>query len=208
METVESFVQSIDPGLLAIAIVVMMAAFIIMMLIYIPRVEKLRELENDKKRYKTERDYAVEQWSIAMISGNRQKDKILNDLKNTEGRKDQYSKIAKTMAEAYDKLKGQYGIDILKQELPVATFHVSTEIPRDYVTDYDAERVRKTINQDLAELIGRHIVDHELAKIILYRDRIRDTYKFDAEINIIDPREKRCKDGFSLKEKKDAEELS
>lgn len=122
METVESFVQSIDPNLLAIAIVVMMVAFIIMMFIYIPRVEKLRELENDKKRYKAERDYAVEQWSITMISSNRQKDKILNDLKNTEGRKNQYSKIAKTMAEAYDKLKGQYGIDIPQKELPVVTF--------------------------------------------------------------------------------------
>lgn len=119
MEKVESFVQSIDPNLLAIAIIVMMVAFVIMMLIYIPRVEKLRELENNKKRYKAERDYAVEQWSIAMISGNRQKDKILNDLKNTEDRKNQFSKISKTMAEAYDKLKGQHGIDISKQELPV-----------------------------------------------------------------------------------------
>ena len=128
METVESFVQSIDPNLLAIAIVVMMVTFIIMMFIYIPRVEKLRELENDKKRYKAERDYAVEQWSIAMISGNRQKDKILNDLKNTENRKNQLSKISKKMAEAYDKLKGQYriGVDISEyQEIKIrATAYV------------------------------------------------------------------------------------
>ena len=115
METVESFVQSIDPNLLAIAIVIMMVTFIVMMIFYIPRVEKLRELENDKKRYKAERDYAVEQWSIAMISGYRQKDKILQDLKNSENRKNQFSKISRTMAEAYDKLKGQYGIDIVKE---------------------------------------------------------------------------------------------
>ena len=139
METAESFVQSIDPNLLAIAIVIMMVAFIIMMFIYIPRVEKLRELENDKKRYKAERDYAVEQWSIAMISGNRQKDKILNDLKNTENRKNQYSKIAKTMAEAYDKLKGQYGIDISQKELPVVTFTKTRIIPREDVMMFSDE---------------------------------------------------------------------
>ena len=114
--------QSIDPTVVAIVLGLIVLSFIIMMLIYIPRVEKLRELENDKKRYKAERDYAVEQWSIAMISGNRQKDRILQDLKNTEGRKNQFSKISKKMAEAYDKLKGRYGIDILKQEYDIMTF--------------------------------------------------------------------------------------
>jgi hypothetical protein len=201
MKTVESFVQSIDPALLAIAVVIMMVAFIIMMLIYIPRVEKLRELENDKKRYKAERDYAVEQWSVAMISGNRQKDKILEDLKNTEGRKNQFSKISKTMAEAYDKLKGQYGIDILKQELPVVTFHVSRAIPRAYVMDCDSEMVRKTINQDLAELIGRYVVDHELAKIICDTNRTRDTFDFDAEVRMVDPRTEKWYKDFSAFER-------
>ena len=201
METAESFVQSIDPNLLAIAIVVMMVAFIIMMLIYIPRVEKLRELENDKKCYKAERDYAVEQWSIAMISGNRQKDKILQDLKNTENRKNQLSKISKKMAEAYDKLKGQYRIDISKQELPVVTFHVSRAIPRAYVMDCDTEMVRKTINQDLAESIGRYAVDLELVKITYNANRIRDTFEFDAEVKMVDPRTERWyKDFGALKE--------
>ena len=111
--------QSIDPTVVAIVLGLIVLSFIIMMCIYIPRIEKLRELENDKKRYKAERDYAVEQWSIAMISGNRQKDKILNDLKNTEGRKCQYSKIARTMAEAYDRVKKDLCIDIPKPELPV-----------------------------------------------------------------------------------------
>ena len=189
--------QSIDPTVVAIVLGLIVLSFIIMMLIYIPRVEKLRELENDKKRYKAERDYAVEQWSIAMISGNRQKDKILNDLKNTEGRKSQYSKIAKTMAEAYDKLKGQYGIDISKQELPVVTFHVSRAVPSAYVMDCDTEMVRKTINQDLAELIGRHIIDHELAKIVFSQERVRDTFNFDAEVKVVDPRAKRFYDGLN-----------
>lgn len=190
METVESFVQSIDPNLLAIAIVIMMVAFIIMMIFYIPRVEKLRELENDKKRYKAERDYAVEQWSIAMLSGDRQKDKILQDLKNSENRKNQFSKISRTMAEAYDKLKGQCGIDISKQELPVVTFHVSRDLPGKFVMDYDSEKVRSTLNQDLAELIGRYIIDHELAKIVFRQERIRDTFNFDAEVKVVDPRAK------------------
>lgn len=189
--------QSINPNLLVIAIVVMMVTFIIMMFIYIPRIEKLRELENDKKRYKAERDYAVEQWSIAMISGNRQKDKILNDLKNTEDRKNQFSKISKKMAEAYDKLKGQYGIDILKQELPVVTFHVTQAIPRAYAMDCDTEMVRKTINQDLAESIGRYIVDHELAKITYDANRVRDTFDFDAEVRMVDPRVKSFYDGLN-----------
>lgn len=189
--------QSIDPNILGIAIVVMMVAFIIMMFIYIPRIDKLRKLENEKKQYKSERDYAVEQWSIAMISSNRQKDKILNDLKNTEGRKNQYSKIAKTMAEAYDKLKGQYGIDISKQELPVVTFRVSRAIPRAYVMDCDTEMVGKTINQDLAELIGRYVVDHELAKITYDINRVRDTFDFDAEVRMVDPRTERWYKNFS-----------
>ena len=149
METVESFVQSIDPNLLAIAIVIMMVAFIIMMFIYIPRIEKLRQLENDKKRYKAERDYAVEQWSIAMISSNRQKDKILNDLKNTEGRKCQYSKIAKTMAEAYDKLKEQYRIDIPQKELPVVTFTKTRIIPREDVMMFSDEVIAQRLREDM-----------------------------------------------------------
>ena len=131
--------QSIDPTVVAIVLGLIVLSFIIMMLIYLPRIEKLRELENDKKRYKAERDYAVEQWSIAMISGNRQKDKILTDLKNTENRKNQYSKIAKTMAEAYDKVKKDLCIDIPKPELPVVTFTVDRIIPREDVMMYSDE---------------------------------------------------------------------
>ena len=121
MEEVELLIQSIDPTFLAITVIVMFVAFIIMMVIYSPRIEKLRQLERDKKRYKAERDYAVEQWSIAMISSNRQKDKILNDLKNAENRKNQFSKISKQMAEAYDKLKGQYGVAFREQEYDIVT---------------------------------------------------------------------------------------
>lgn len=119
MEKVESFIQSIDPNILGIAIIVMMVAFLFMMIVYIPRIEKLRELERDKKRYKAERDYAVEQWSIAMVSNNRQKDKMLQDLKDAENRKGQFSKISKKMAEAYDKLKGQCGISFSSSEKEV-----------------------------------------------------------------------------------------
>ena len=117
MEKVDNLIRSINPNVLGIVIGLIILAFIIMMLVYIPRIEKIRKLENDKKRYKAERDYAVEQWSIAMISGDRQKDNILQDLKNSENRKNQFSKISKTMAEAYDKLKGQYGIDIFQDEV-------------------------------------------------------------------------------------------
>ena len=201
MEKVDNLIRSINPNVLGIVIGLIILAFIIMMLVYIPRIEKIRKLENDKKRYKAERDYAVEQWSIAMISGDRQKDNILQDLKNSENRKNQFSKISKTMAEAYDKLKGQYGIDILKQELPVVTFHISRAIPRTYVMDCDTEMVRKTINQDLAELIGRYVVDHELAKITCDTNRIRDTFDFDAEVRMVDPRaEKWYKDFLVFKE--------
>ncbi len=189
--------QSIDPNIAAIVLGLIILSFLVMMLIYIPRIDKLRKLENEKKQYKSERDYAVEQWSIAMISSNRQKDKILNDLKNTEGRKNQYSKIAKTMAEAYDKVKKDQYIDIPKPELPVVTFNVSRDLPIKFVMDYDSEKVRSTLNQDLAELIGRYIIDHELAKIIFRQERVRDTFNFDAEVKVIDPRATRFYDGLN-----------
>lgn len=181
METVESFVQPIDPNLLAIAIVIMMVAFIVMMIFYIPRVEKLRELENDKKRYKAERDYAVEQWSIAMLSGDRQKDEILQDLKNSENRKNQFSKISRTMAEAYDKLKGQYGIDISKQELPVVTFTKKLIIPRE-----SDECISKRVHDDAVVAIGEYILNNSLAKICYSLDRYTDEYIFETTVKVID----------------------
>ncbi len=180
--------QSINPNLLAIAIVVMMVAFIIMMCIYIPRIEKLRQLENDKKRYKAERDYAVEQWSIAMISGNRQKDKILNDLKNTEGRKNQYSKIAKTMAEAYDKLKEQYGIDILQKELPVVTFTKTRIIPREDVMIFSDECIAHRLHEDMAIGIGEEILKNQLAEMVYSVDKMRDQYIFTSTVKVVDPK--------------------
>ena len=188
METVESFVQSIDPNLLAIAIVVMMVAFIIMMCIYIPRIEKLRQLENDKKRYKAERDYAVEQWSIAMISGNRQKDKILNDLKNTEGRKCQYSKIAKTMAEAYDKVKKDLCIDIPKPELPIATFKVDRIIPREDVMMYSDECISDMLHKDMAFSIGEKILKDSLAEMIYIEDKQFNRFMFSTTVKVVDPK--------------------
>lgn len=188
METVGSFVQSINPNLLAIAIVIMMVAFIIMMCIYIPRIEKLRQLENDKKRYKAERDYAVEQWSIAVISGNRQKDKILQDLKNTEGRKCQYSKIAKTMAEAYDKLKEQYGIDIPQKELPVVTFTKTRIIPREDVMMFSDECIAHRLHDDMAIGIGEEILKNQLAEMVYSVDKMRDRYIFTSTVKVVDPK--------------------
>lgn len=174
--------QSINPNLLAIAIVVMMVAFIIMMAIYIPRVEKLRELENDKKRYKAERDYAVEQWSIAMISGNRQKDKILNDLKNTEDRKNQYSKIAKTMAEAYDKLKGQYGIDISKQEYDIITLTDSQIIPYDEldILKDPGFYLNTVVRNRLVDRLSAKMIEDELVDVLVMRDPYRREVKIRA----------------------------
>ena len=188
METVESFVQSIDPSLLAIAIVVTMVAFIIMMFIYIPRVEKLRELENDKKRYQAERNYAVEQWSIAMISGNRQKDKILNDLKNTEGRKNQYSKIAKIMAEAYDQVKKDLCIDIPKPELPVVTFTKTRIIPREDVMMFSDECIAHRLHEDMAIGIGEEILKNQLAEMVYIVDKMRDQYIFTSTVKVVDPK--------------------
>lgn len=184
----DKILQSIDPNLLAIAIVVMMVAFIIMMFIYIPRIEKLRELERDKKQYKAERDYAVEQWSVAMISGNRQKNKILNDLKNTEGRKCQYSKIAKTMAEAYDKLKEQYGIDISKQELPVVTFTKTRIIPREDVMMFSDECIAHRLHEDMAIGIGEEILKNQLAEMVYSVDKMRDQYVFTSTVKVVDPK--------------------
>ena len=180
--------QSIDPNILGIAIIVLMVAFIIMMFIYIPRIDKLRNLENDKKQYKSERDYAVEQWSIAMISSNRQKDKILTDLKNTEGRKNQYSKIAKTMAEAYDKVKKDQCIDIPKPELPVVTFTVNRIIPREDVMMYSDECMTRRLHEDMAIGIGEKILASSLAELTYMEDRHLNEYKFTATVKVIDPK--------------------
>ena len=180
--------QSIDPTVVAIVLGLIVLSFIIMMLIYLPRIEKLRELENDKKRYKAERDYAVEQWSIAMISGNRQKDKILTDLKNTENRKNQYSKIAKTMAEAYDKVKKDLCIDIPKPELPVVTFTVDRIIPREDVMMYSDECISDMLHKDMAFSIGEKILKDSLAEMIYIEDKQTDRFMFSTTVKVVDPK--------------------
>lgn len=183
METVESFIQSIDPVLLAIAIIVMMVAFIIMMFIYIPRVEKLRKLENEKKQYKSERDYAVEQWSIAMISGNRQKDKILTDLKNTEGRKNQYSKIAKTMAEAYDKLKGQYGVAFEEQKydiIPLISTRIISYDDLDKHGDDPGFYINVVMRNQLVDDLSSRMIQDDLITVTSMRDPYRRELKLRA----------------------------
>ena len=188
--------QSIDPNLLAIAIIVMMVAFIIMMFVYIPRIEKLRKLENEKKQYKSERDYAVEQWSVAMVSGNRQKDKILKDLKNTEGRKNQYSKIAKTMAEAYDKVKKDLCIDIPQKESTVATFTLNRIIPREDVMMFSDEVIAHRLHEDMAIGIGEEILKNQLAEMVYSVDKMNDQYVFTSTVKVVDPKIDRVVNGL------------
>ena len=188
--------QSIDPNLLAIAIIVMMVAFIIMMFVYIPRIEKLRKLENEKKQYKSDRDYAVEQWSVAMVSGNRQKDKILKDLKNTEGRKNQYSKIAKTMAEAYDKVKKDLCIDIPQKESTVATFTLNRIIPREDVMMFSDEVIAHRLHEDMAIGIGEEILKNQLAEMVYSVDKMNDQYVFTSTVKVVDPKIDRVVNGL------------
>ena len=196
MEKVESFIQSIDPNILGIAIIVTMVAFLFMMIVYIPRIEKLRKLENEKKQYKSERDYAVEQWSISMISENRQKDKILKDLKNTEGRKNQYSKIAKTMAEAYDKVKKDLCIDIPKPELPVVTFTVNRIIPREDIMMYSDEYIARKLHDDAVIGIGEKILQDSLAEMTYTEDKQTDRFMFKTTVKVIDPKISRVVHGL------------
>ena len=180
--------QSIDPTVVAIVLGLIVLSFIIMMFIYIPRIDKLRKLEDEKKQYKSERDYAVEQWSIAMISGNRQKDKILTDLKNTEGRKNQYSKIAKTMAEAYDKVKKDLCIDIPKPELPVVTFTVDRIIPREDVMMFSDECISDMLHKDMAFSIGEKILKDSLAEMIYIEDKQSNRFTFSTTVKVVDPK--------------------
>lgn len=177
MEELNNIFQSVDPTLLAIAVIVMFVAFIIMMVIYVPRIEKLRQLERDKKRYKAERDYAVEQWSIAMVSNNRQKDKILNDLKNAENRKNQFSKISKQMAEAYDKLKGQCGISFSSSEFDIVTLGKEEIIPFDA---YDRERDFKFYVSCLADDLVCKMLKNNLVTVTEEPDYYRRQMKLKA----------------------------
>ena len=175
--------QSIDPNILGIAIIVLMVAFLFMMIIYIPRIEKRRELERDKKRYKAERDYAVEQWSIAMISSNRQKDKILTDLKNTEGRKNQYSKIAKTMAEAYDKLKGQYGIAFKEQEydiIPLISTKIISYDDLDKHGDDPGFYINVVMRNQMVDDLSSRMIQDDLVTVTSERDPYRRELKLRA----------------------------
>lgn len=177
-----------DNTLLYIAVILMGIVSLIFMCIYIPRVNKLCKLEENIKQCKAERDYAIEQWSIAMISGNRQKDKILNDLKNTEGRKNQYSKIAKTMAEAYDKMKKDLCIDIPKPELPVVTFTVDRIIPREDVMMFSDECIARRLHEDVAISIGEKILKDSLAEMVYVVDKHYNQFKFTTTVKVIDPK--------------------
>lgn len=196
MEHINDIFPVIDPTVLAIAVIIAMAAFIIMMFIYIPPVEKVRKLERKAEELKASRDYVIEQWSIAMIAGKAEKEKILQDLKNTEGRKCQLSKIAKTMAEAYDKLRAQYGIDILQKELPVVTFTKTRIIPRKDVMMFSDKIISQRLYEDMAIGIGEKILENQLAEMVYCVDKIRDQYVFTSTVKVIDPKVDKVVDGL------------
>lgn len=110
--------QHINPNILGIAIIVLMADFIIMMFIYIPRIDKLRKLEKKIDKLKSDRDYAIAQWSISMISTNAERQQILKLLKEARGRVKQSNDIRAQLANAYDNLTKSLGRNNDPSKLP------------------------------------------------------------------------------------------
>lgn len=100
----DDIIQSINPNILGIAIIVTMVAFIIMMLIYLPRIGKLGKLEQKIEKLKNDRDYAIAQWSISMVSTNSDRQKILKLLREAKCRTKQSNDIRAQLANAYDRL--------------------------------------------------------------------------------------------------------
>lgn len=102
----ENGLPIIDPNLLVIAIAAAMILGVFLLLLYIPSIEQFKKVEQERDKYKLQRDYYINQWSVEMISRGKSEEDVacLIVKKNCEIARS--NEKAKVFAKLADKLRG------------------------------------------------------------------------------------------------------
>ena len=102
----ENGLPIIDPNLLVIAIAAAMILGVLLLLFYIPSIEQFKKVEQERDKYKLQRDYYINQWSIEMISRGKSEEEIADMIVKKDWEIVRLKKKARTFAKLADKLRG------------------------------------------------------------------------------------------------------
>lgn len=109
-------VNQIDPNLLAIALIVIFAAAIVMMLLYMPSANLLSKLQNENKELKAQRDMYINDLSVELLRNGHTEQEVAQllvdineeheaEIKAQQGRTRQASKRSEVFALLGEKLR-------------------------------------------------------------------------------------------------------
>lgn len=102
----ENGLPIIDPNLLVIAITAAMILGVLLLLLYIPSIEQFKQVEQERDKYKLQRDYYINQWSVEMISRGKSEEEIADMIVKKDWEIARSKKKAKVFAKLADKLRG------------------------------------------------------------------------------------------------------
>lgn len=102
----ENGLPIIDPNLLVIAIAAAMILGVFLLLLYIPSIEQFKKVEQERDKYKLQRDYYINQWSVEMISRGKSEEEIADLIVKKDWEIARSNKKATVFAKLADKLRG------------------------------------------------------------------------------------------------------
>ena len=102
----ENGLPIIDPNLLVIAIAAAMILGVFLLLLYIPSIEQFKKVEQERDKYKLQRDYYINQWSVEMISRGKSEEEVADMIVKKDLEIARSNKKAKVFAKLADKLRG------------------------------------------------------------------------------------------------------
>lgn len=102
----ENGLPIIDPNLLIIAVTAAMVLGVLLLLFYVPSIEQFKEVEQERDKYKLQRDYYINQWSVEMISRGKSEEEIADMIVKKNWEIERTKKKARVFAKLADKLRG------------------------------------------------------------------------------------------------------
>ena len=102
----ENGLPIIDPNLLVIAITAAMILSVLLLLFYVPSIEQFKQVEEERDKYKLQRDYYINQWSVEMISRGKSEEEIADMIVKKDWEIERTKKKATVFAKLADKLRG------------------------------------------------------------------------------------------------------
>ena len=102
----ENGLPIIDPNLLVIAITATIILGVLLLLLYVPSIEDFKKVEQERDKYKLQRDYYINQWSVEMISRGKSEEEIADMIVKKDWEIERTKKKAKVFAKLADKLRG------------------------------------------------------------------------------------------------------